>query len=160
MKSLRDISGSQESARINAFYVIDSETTLRFRYIPLRFTPDRGFCMAVCDRKVINKNLYLQKIFSERWECTLVANRTFVIFGGLPPAAVATVAATHTSRKLPHYSQYFVDRGSSQMGPADRAQIFFLICRAFYADRYHGLLRDGLIARGLPSKIIPVVCIR
>ena len=81
-KSLRDISGSQESARINAFYVIDSETTLRFRYIPLRFTPDRGFCMAVCDRKVINKNLYLQKIFSERWECTLVANRTFAIFRG------------------------------------------------------------------------------
>ena len=82
-KSLRDISVRQESARINAFYVTNSETTLRFRYIPLRFTPDRGFCEAVCDRKVINKNLYLQKIFSERWYCTFVANRTFVIFGGI-----------------------------------------------------------------------------
>ena len=28
-----------------------------FHYIPLRFTPDRGFCEAVCDGKV-KKNFY------------------------------------------------------------------------------------------------------
>ena len=26
-----------------------------FHYIPLRLTPDRGFCEAVCDRIVSNK---------------------------------------------------------------------------------------------------------
>ena len=34
----------------------DKRFLMYFHYIPLRLTPDRGFCEAVCDRKVSNNS--------------------------------------------------------------------------------------------------------
>jgi len=32
----------------------DKRFLMYFHYIPLRLTPDRGFCVAVCKRKITN----------------------------------------------------------------------------------------------------------
>ncbi len=52
-----------------------------FHYIPLRITPDRGFCEAVCDRKVSDKfrnfeSIMLKNIISRQKRIATERNNT------------------------------------------------------------------------------------